>query len=75
MWSGSEKAVITPTVELAFLVLYSKSLLLLPIQDLFVFQDQNVLVWENPTKRVLVVTRNGHEDVKRFWKRYKQDSS
>jgi transcription initiation factor TFIIH subunit 4 len=37
-------------------------------------RDQGVLVWENPLKRVLVVTRAGHDDVRRFWKRHKQDS-
>jgi len=32
-------------------------------------------VWENPAKRVLIVTRVGHEDVRRFWKRHKNQSN
>ncbi|XP_067661083.1 general transcription factor IIH subunit 4-like [Haliotis asinina] len=35
-------------------------------------QDLNVLVWDNPSKRVMIVSRAGHDDVKRFWKRQKQ---
>jgi transcription initiation factor TFIIH subunit 4 len=38
-------------------------------------RDLSVLVWENPQKRYLVVTRNGHEEVRRFWKRHKHDAS
>ncbi|XP_041371329.1 general transcription factor IIH subunit 4-like [Gigantopelta aegis] len=34
--------------------------------------DLNVLVWENPSKRVMVVARSGHDDVRKFWKRHKQ---
>jgi len=37
-------------------------------------KDLGVLVWENPLKRVMVVTRGGHDDVKRFWKRQKHNS-
>lgn len=37
-------------------------------------KDLSVLVWENPPKRILVVTRSGHEEVKRFWKRHKRDT-
>ncbi|XP_042202535.1 general transcription factor IIH subunit 4 [Callorhinchus milii] len=33
--------------------------------------DLAVLVWENPAKRLMVVTPEGHPDVKRFWKRQK----
>ncbi|XP_064457313.1 general transcription factor IIH subunit 4-like [Ornithodoros turicata] len=35
--------------------------------------DLGVLIWDNPSKRVMVVSRNGHDDVKRFWKRHRQD--
>uniref|UniRef100_UPI00398F5864 general transcription factor IIH subunit 4 n=1 Tax=Pristiophorus japonicus TaxID=55135 RepID=UPI00398F5864 len=34
-------------------------------------RDLGVLVWENPSKRLMVVTPGGHPDVKRFWKRQK----
>ncbi|KAL3871360.1 hypothetical protein ACJMK2_039367 [Sinanodonta woodiana] len=34
-------------------------------------QDLGVLVWDNPSKRVMVVSRAGHDDVKKFWKRQK----
>ncbi|XP_065419950.1 general transcription factor IIH subunit 4-like [Chrysemys picta bellii] len=37
-------------------------------------QDLGVLVFENPAKRLMVVTPAGHSDVKRFWKRQKQSS-
>ncbi|XP_029441080.1 general transcription factor IIH subunit 4 isoform X1 [Rhinatrema bivittatum] len=37
-------------------------------------RDLGVLVFENPSKRVMVVTPGGHADVKRFWKRQKQSS-
>ncbi|XP_005091897.1 general transcription factor IIH subunit 4 [Aplysia californica] len=37
-------------------------------------KDMNVLVWEMPEKRVLIVTKSGHDDVKRFWKRQKASS-
>ncbi|XP_027489524.1 general transcription factor IIH subunit 4-like isoform X1 [Corapipo altera] len=33
-----------------------------------------VLVFENPPRRLMVVTPQGHPDVKRFWKRQKQSS-
>lgn len=35
-------------------------------------RDSGVLTWDNPSKRVMVVTRAGHDDVKKFWKRQKQ---
>lgn len=35
--------------------------------------DLGVLIWDNPGKRVMVVNRNGHDEVKRFWKRHRQD--
>lgn len=31
---------------------------------------QRVLTWESERARTMVVTRQGHDDVKRFWKRY-----
>uniref|UniRef100_T1IVL1 General transcription factor IIH subunit 4 n=1 Tax=Strigamia maritima TaxID=126957 RepID=T1IVL1_STRMM len=34
-------------------------------------QDLGVLVWESTPKRVMIVSRAGHDDVKRFWKRQK----
>uniref|UniRef100_A0A7D9N0C6 General transcription factor IIH subunit 4 n=1 Tax=Xenopus tropicalis TaxID=8364 RepID=A0A7D9N0C6_XENTR len=37
-------------------------------------RDLGVLVFENPAKRVMVVTPGGHSDVKRFWKRQKHSS-
>lgn len=30
----------------------------------------DVLLWQNERTRTMVVTKNGHDDVKRFWKRY-----
>lgn len=29
-----------------------------------------VLLWQNERTRTMVVTKNGHDDVKRYWKRY-----
>ncbi|CAH1782954.1 unnamed protein product [Owenia fusiformis] len=34
-------------------------------------KDLNVLVWEKPKNRVMIVSKAGHDDVKRFWKRHK----
>ncbi|XP_067137640.1 general transcription factor IIH subunit 4 [Centruroides vittatus] len=36
-------------------------------------RDINVLIWDNPIKRVIVVSKTGHDDVRRFWKRHRQD--
>lgn len=33
-------------------------------------QELGVLTWQNTLRRTMVVTRTGHEEVKRFWKRY-----
>ncbi|XP_055376920.1 general transcription factor IIH subunit 4 [Condylostylus longicornis] len=33
-------------------------------------QSINVLVWQNERNRNMVVTKNGHDDVKKFWKKY-----
>ncbi|XP_030380020.1 general transcription factor IIH subunit 4 [Scaptodrosophila lebanonensis] len=30
----------------------------------------NVLVWQNERTRTMVVQKNGHDDVKRYWKKY-----
>ncbi|XP_015790063.1 general transcription factor IIH subunit 4 [Tetranychus urticae] len=35
--------------------------------------DAGNLIWDNPSKRVMVVSVAGHEDVRRFWKRHKKD--
>lgn len=37
-------------------------------------QSINVLIWQNERTRTMVVTKNGHEDVKKSLERY-QDSS
>lgn len=42
---------------------------------LFFLQDLGVLLWDNAIKRVMVVTKGGHDDVKRYWKRQKQSNS
>lgn len=36
-------------------------------------QSINVLIWQNERTRTMVVTKNGHDDVKRFWKRYSKN--
>lgn len=33
-------------------------------------QSISVLLWQNERTRTMVVSKNGHDDVKRFWKRY-----
>lgn len=38
-------------------------------------QSINVLMWNNETKRTMVVTKNGHDEVKKFWKRYQKGAS
>ena len=40
----------------------------------FYFQEIGALVWENPQKRFMVVSRSGHEDVRRYWKEHKSNS-
>lgn len=37
-------------------------------------QDIGVLVHMNDQKRTVVVTKNGHDDVKKFWKRHSKNS-
>lgn len=38
-------------------------------------QSINVLMWQQEAKRTMVVTKNGHDDVKKFWKRYQKGGS
>lgn len=33
-------------------------------------QSIGVMIWQNERTRTMVVTKNGHDDVKKFWKRY-----
>lgn len=33
-------------------------------------QSNGYLIWSNKEKRTMVVNKNGHDDVKKFWKRY-----
>lgn len=35
--------------------------------------EQGVLVFDNPSKRVMVVENSGHEEVRKYWKKYKRD--
>ncbi|XP_037940570.1 general transcription factor IIH subunit 4-like [Teleopsis dalmanni] len=35
--------------------------------------SSDALIWQNERTRTMVVTRNGHDDVKRFWKRYSKN--
>lgn len=37
-------------------------------------KQQGVLTWQNERSRTMVVTRHGHDDVKKFWKRYSKAS-
>lgn len=37
-------------------------------------QQLGVLVWDNERSRTMVVTKQGHDDVKKFWKRYSKSS-
>ena len=36
-------------------------------------RDSGHLIWENPQKRSVVVSVEGHDDVRLFWKRYKKE--
>ncbi|XP_033122552.1 general transcription factor IIH subunit 4-like [Anneissia japonica] len=38
-------------------------------------KDLGVLVYENAVKRVIIVTPSGHDEVKRFWKRQRNQSN
>lgn len=37
-------------------------------------QKINVLTWQNERTRTMVVTKQGHDDVKKFWKRYSKNT-
>ncbi|VVC97930.1 unnamed protein product [Leptidea sinapis] len=37
-------------------------------------RQERVLSWQNERTRTMVVTKPGHDDVKRFWKRYSKSS-
>lgn len=37
--------------------------------------DRGVLVWHNISGRKMVVTKNGHDEVKKFWKRHSKSGS
>jgi transcription initiation factor TFIIH subunit 4 len=37
-------------------------------------RDAGYLVWDNASKRAMVVSQDGHEDVRLFWKRHKKSS-
>ncbi|PZC76209.1 hypothetical protein B5X24_HaOG204889 [Helicoverpa armigera] len=37
-------------------------------------RQQGVLTWQSERSRTMVVTRHGHDDVKKFWKRYSKTS-
>lgn len=42
---------------------------------IYSFQDLNVLLWSNAQKRCVVVSKAGHEEVKRFWKTQRPKNS
>ena len=35
-------------------------------------QEKDVLVWSNSDKRLLVVSKEGHDDVRKYWKKKKK---
>nr|XP_009860684.1 general transcription factor IIH subunit 4 [Ciona intestinalis] len=37
-------------------------------------KELGALIWENSSKRYMVVTKDGHDQVKRYWKKYKKES-
>lgn len=37
-------------------------------------RDSGVLIWDSPAKRSIIVTDEGHEDVRQFWKRYRKSA-
>ncbi|XP_023290577.1 general transcription factor IIH subunit 4 isoform X2 [Orussus abietinus] len=57
-------------------VLYSQ---FLSQADFEVLRDHalstGVLIWQSERKRTMVVTKAGHDDVRKFWKRYSKGSS
>ncbi|XP_046845496.1 general transcription factor IIH subunit 4-like [Xenia sp. Carnegie-2017] len=53
-------------------VLYSQFLSLSDFEILRKYaEDLGVLIWANSSKRVMIVNKSGHDDVKKFWKRQK----
>ena len=36
-------------------------------------RDNGYLIYENPSKRSMVVSEEGHDDVRQFWKRHKKE--
>ncbi|XP_074652344.1 general transcription factor IIH subunit 4-like isoform X2 [Tubulanus polymorphus] len=38
-------------------------------------KDLGVLVWENPIKRAMVVTKGSHDEVRKFWKRQRPQTT
>ena len=38
-------------------------------------QELGVLIWHNTPKRTMIVTKNGHDDVKKFWKRHSKGNN
>ena len=50
-------------------VLYNQFLSVADFETVRSYADQlGVLVWANPQKRTVVVTKEGHDPVKKFWK-------
>jgi len=37
-------------------------------------KDLGALIWENPGRRYMIVKSDAHDQVKRYWKRYKKDA-
>lgn len=35
-------------------------------------KERGVLIWSNPATRMMVVALDGHDDVRKFWKKRKQ---
>ena len=38
-------------------------------------QTNEFLLWQNERTRTMVVKKNGHDDVKKFWKKYSKGGS
>ncbi|CAB4007195.1 General transcription factor IIH subunit 4 [Paramuricea clavata] len=53
-------------------VLYNQFLSMSDFETLRKYaEDLGVLIWANSNKRVMIVSKSGHDDVKKFWKRQK----
>jgi transcription initiation factor TFIIH subunit 4 len=59
-------------VILIFFNLFIRFILFYIIFKLSKKQDLGVLIWDNPSRRVMVVSHDGHDEVRRFWKRHKK---